>query len=384
MARNTEVSFVDTNADALVSMLVSAYEKITKIAVHPASPERLFIQWIANILVQERVLTNYAGNQNIPSRAEGENLDALGELFLASKRPAAQAAVCTVRFTISAEQPSVVVLPAGTRVTDSGNTLIWETTADNQFPVGETKIDVPVRCQTAGIIGNGYAAGQINTLIDLYEFCAECTNITQSDGGSDEATDEEYYQLMRASMDAYSCAGAKGSYIYFAKQVSTEIIDVVANSPQAGTVKLYVLMEGGTLATEEMKNAVLARCSADEVRPLTDKVSVEDAEIVSYNIAFTYYLQSGSTQSAAEIADAVNAAVAEYTAWQCAKLGRDINPSHLIGLLMRTGIKRVELTSPVFTDLRDGGAVSENAAEMAPQVAKIGTITITNGGYEDE
>ena len=95
MARNTEVSFVDTNADALVSMLVSAYEKITKTSVHPASPERLFIQWIANILVQERVLTNYAGNQNIPSRAEGENLDALGELFLASKRPAAQAAVCT-------------------------------------------------------------------------------------------------------------------------------------------------------------------------------------------------------------------------------------------------------------------------------------------------
>lgn len=91
-------------------------------------------------------------------------------------------------------------------------------------------------------------------------------------------------------------------------------------------------------------------------------------------------MQSGSTQSAAEIADAVNAAVAEYTAWQCAKLGRDINPSHLIGLLMRTGIKRVELTSPVFTDLRDG---SEAAANV-PQVAKIGTITITNGGYEDE
>ena len=32
------------------------------------------------MILQERVQTNYAGNQNIPSRAEGADLDALGEL----------------------------------------------------------------------------------------------------------------------------------------------------------------------------------------------------------------------------------------------------------------------------------------------------------------
>ena len=68
----------------------------------------------------------------------------------------------------------------------------------------------------------------------------------------------------------------------------------------------------------------------------------------------------------------------EYTAWQCAKLGRDINPSELYGRLMETGIKRLELRSPTFTVLRDG---RENGV---PQVAALGTKTITNGGYEDE
>ena len=59
-------------------------------------------------------------------------------------------------------------------------------------------------------------------------------------------------------------------------------------------------------------------------------------------------------------------------------MGRDINPSKLIGLLMQTGIKRVDLTSPSFTALKDG---SDNAA---PQVAEVGEITATNGGHEDE
>ena len=123
---------------------------------------------------------------------------------------------------------------------------------------------------------------------------------------------------------------------------------------------------------------MLAACSADEVRPLTDQVFVEDAEVVSYDIDFTYYIQTGSAASAADIAAAVQMAVDEFNAWQCARLGRDINPSRLINLLMQTGIKRVELRAPAFTVLRDGGD------KTVPQVASFGTAAIVNGGYEDE
>ena len=127
-----------------------------------------------------------------------------------------------------------------------------------------------------------------------------------------------------------------------------------------------------------MKGKVLAACNADEKRPLTDQVFVEDAETVSYDINFTYYLQTGRTKSAADIAAAVNEAVEQYKAWQCAKLGRDINPDELREYLYHTGIKRIELTSPAFTVLRDG------KDKTVPQVATVGTVTITNGGYEDE
>lgn len=378
MSRNAEYQFVSTDTAELVSLIVSMYEKITGQTVQPGSPERLFIQWVGNVIVQERVLNNYTGNQNIPSRAEGANLDALGELYGARPRPAAQAAACRMRFSISETQTTAILIPAGTRVTDASGTLVWATVRGAYIAIGDTSVEVPVRCQTAGTAGNGYAVGQINTLVDLYDYCDGCENLTVSDGGANEATDEEYYTLLRASMDAASTAGPRGSYIYHAKAVSTEISDVAVNSPEPGVVKLYVLMDDGTIATEEIKAAVLSACSADDVRPLTDKVLVEDAETVSYDISITYYTQSGGSKSAADIQAAVNEAVAEYTSWQSAKLGRDINPSYLVGLLMQTGIKRVALTEPEFTVLRDGGDGT------VPQLAKVGTVTITSGGYEDE
>ena len=374
--RNPEYQFVETKAEKVEALLVEGYERITGVTCHPASSERLLIQWVASILTHERVLTNYTGNQNIPSRADGENLDALAELMYLPQRPQAAAAVCTQRFHISEPQPSAILVPKGTRVTSPGG-LIWETVEDVYVGIGETYADVPLRCQTVGAAGNGYTPGQLNTLIDIYGYYSATENLTTSDGGADAATDEEFYQLLRASMDAYSCAGARGSYEYFAKQVSAEIGDVIANSPTPGVVKLYVLMENGSLATEEIKAAVLAACSADTVRPLTDQVFVEDAEPVEYNIDFTYYTQTGSGKSAVEIQAAVDAAVQEYVSWQDTKLGRDINPDELRERLYHTGIKRIELREPGFLVLR-------NDERGVPQVGQIGEITVISGGYEDE
>ena len=388
--RNPAYQFVPTDTNEIISDLIEGYELIMKSAVRPASPEMQFIRWIAHVIIQERMLNNWTGNQNIPSRADGANLDALAELTYIRSRPEAKAAACTMRFYISQPQEQAILVPAGTRVTDAGGALFWATAEDCYIPAGESFVETAAWCQTAGTIGNGYAAGQLHTLVDVYEYYSKCTNTTVSDGGSDIPTDEEYYELMRASMDAYSCAGARGSYIYWAKQVSTEIVDVAANSPTPGVVKIYVLMEDGTLAGEEIKSKVLAACSEDTKRPLTDLVFVEDAEIVPYDIQLTYYIPKQSTHSGAEIERAVNQAVGKYIAWQCGKLGRDINPSKLYSLLMETGIKRVNLVSPVFTPLRDGNPVlradMSYGPEMVPQLARVnsGGVQIMNGGYEEE
>ena len=109
----SDYAFIETDTTALVTAMIAAYEKMTGVTVQPASPERLFILWVADIIVQTRVAINYAANQNIPSRAVGENLDALAELFYTQLRPSAKAATCTVRFSISEAQESAILIPAG-------------------------------------------------------------------------------------------------------------------------------------------------------------------------------------------------------------------------------------------------------------------------------
>lgn len=456
----TDYQFVDTDSSALIAGLINSYEDITGHTVTPSSPDRLFISWVADVILKERISQNYTGNQNIPSRAEGKNLDALGEWLFSLKRKGKQAAKCTLEITITQAQESVVIVPKGTKVTDQGGSLIWEITEDAIIDIGKTKAEVMLQCATAGTIGNGYAPGQINTLVDVdnVQYFSSCANITETDGGAEEQTDEEYYEAMRAVTASHSTAGAENSYIYWAKSVSTEIADVKAVCPKeekevmvpiyyngdgiycaflggegididsvevynelftellsadsdytlnysdgllkialgadksvetnnlgvkltklkAGYVYIYALMNDGSIATDTIKNAIYDTCSALNVRPLTDCVKVMDAEIVPYDINFVYYTSEDSQLSAADIKEAVDNAVEEYAKWQSAKLGRDINPDKLRWLLYEAGIKRVVITSPVFTSLRSG------IGNSVPQIAKLNNKSYVNGGIEDE
>ncbi len=384
MSRGNDYQFVSTDSEAIVADLTAKYEELTGHTLLPSDPDKLFIQWVAGIIIQQRILVNYAANQNIPSRAVGENLDALGEMIYNVFRSQAKPAECVVRFTLSAPQETAIPIPKGTRVTDNSGSLIWSTTVDTAVEIGAVIVDVPVVCEKEGTIGNGYAPGQINKLIDVDKvmYYASCENIETSNSGTERATDNEYYELMRAGLEAFSTAGPKGAYEYFAKAVSTEIADVCAINPSGkpGYVDIFAVMADGNIADDGTKNAILDACNDDKVRPLTDIVEVLDPEVVDYSIDLTYYMDRNSQKSAADIDTAIRSAVEEYARWQCERIGRDINPSRLMWLLKDTGAKRVDIKAPVFTSLRDG------SDQLTPQFAHtdVSQAVITNGGYEDE
>ncbi|MDD7647611.1 MAG: baseplate J/gp47 family protein, partial [Ruminococcus bromii] len=302
MSRNTEFQFVSTDAAEITNFLITVYENLTGVSVRPASPEKLFAQWVASVIIQERVYNNYTANQNIPSRAEGKNLDALAELYYLQQRPQAKPAYCTERFTISEAQTFAILVPKGTRVTDASNTLIWETVADAYISAGDTYVDTAIRCQTDGTVGNGYAVGQLNVIVDVFDYYTSCTNITTSDDGSEIASDEEFYELMRESMFAFSTAGAVGSYIYHAKSVSTEIADVQAVRPAVvkkvtldlytkGGVK-YAFWGGDTIDLSSL--AVYAKGSSTAASADTDYTVTYENGLLQVAIAADGALASAS------------------------------------------------------------------------------------------
>ena len=484
MARDTTpYIFVDADPTTMVERLTAKYEEITQKTVHPASPEKLFIQWLAAAMVLMAEQINFAGNQNLPSKATGEGLDNLAQIFYMKERPQATPAKTTlrfnvsagdsgyastnIRFTVSEDEDNNIVIPQGTRITNSAGTIVFvtdeeatiypgetiatvsatcttygsagngivpgtltrcldtiqnlrsvtntstssgardfailipqgtrvtpsdgsvvfSTDEDVYVPADSTYADVSATCETAGTAGNGYEVGQLTTCVDLFDYYTSVSNITTTDGGSDTATDEEFYELLTSGQDAYTSAGARGAYEFYARKVSTSIKNVIVNSPSPCVVHIYAVMEDGSLASEEMKAAILAACNSETVRPLTDKVSVEDVELVQYDITMTYYLSRDSTESATTIEANVEAAVQEFISWQCAQIGRDINPSKLNQLVVAAGAKRTVITSPVFTALKNGSVIDPTTADpddYVPQIATIGTVTLTNGGYEDE
>ena len=77
-----DIEFVETDTETIESNLIALYESLVqqvpgreRYKVYPASPERLFISWIASIIVQQRVLINETAKKNVPRYADGEYLD---------------------------------------------------------------------------------------------------------------------------------------------------------------------------------------------------------------------------------------------------------------------------------------------------------------------
>ena len=366
-----DIHFVDTDTNTVVNALIQSYEAFTGRTLYPADPARLFILWVADIIIQERVNIDFSARQNVPRYAEGEYLDSLAELFKDAYRLEPEKAKTTLRFTLSIPLEVATIVPAGTRVTVDGE-IIFQTLQVLTIPAGDLFGDVEAECQTAGEIGNGFVPGQITQLIDIFPYFGSVENVSESDGGADEESDAAFYERMRESVETFSTAGPLGAYEYYAKSASALIVDVKATSPEPGEVDVRVLLSGGQLPGEEILKEVLDILNADKVRPLTDHVTVAAPETVPYDIDFTYWTQEGGAVSDEKVAENIAAAVRTFKEWQGAKMGRDVNPSYLISLLMQAGAKRVKVRSPVDT------VVPDNA------VAVIGETAVVNGGAENE
>lgn len=370
-----EVNFVDKNIEDLLADMVAEYEQAyyettgVQKKLYPGDPIRIWIYTQALRIYTAYQLIDFAAKQNLLKYAEGSYLDNLGARVGVTRLPAS-AAVCTVRFTLSAVQTSVVSIPAGTRVSPGGN-IYFETIEYTEIAAGATYVDTIVRCTELGTVGNGYIAGQINILVDPIPFIAGVVNLDTSQGGSDIESDDSLRERIFLKPESFSVAGPKDAYVFFAKEFNQSILDVSVSSPGPGEVDVRFILQNGEIPDSTLISSLEEYLSDDTRRPLTDHVTVNAPTQVSYDINITYYIRTSDSTFASTIQQAVNNAVSEYVVWQKSKIGRSINPSELVRKVMQAGAKRVEVTSPVYTDLND------------TQVAVEGSISVTYGGLED-
>lgn len=157
-------------------------------------------------------------------------------------------------------------------------------------------------------------------------------------------SDADFRRRIILAPEGYSVAGPEGAYIFHALSADPDVLDASATSPTPGEVVVTVLSRTGDgTAPPELLATVEAAVSADDVRPLTDHVTVQGADIVAYAIEAEIETFAGP-DSMIVIAEA-EARLADYLE-QSKRLGRDIVRSAIFAALHAEGVSQVTLASP--------------------------------------
>lgn len=373
-----DISFIDNKTiDQVRQEMVADYESFISeatgqtVSLERSSVHRMELYAAAAQIYQAMQYIDRQGKQSILKYSYSDFLDNLA-IFKGVTRNPATPATTTLRFTLSAERDTATGIPQGTRVSTAGS-IYFSTDVYAEIPAGSTTVEVPATCTVAGTDGNGFAAGELATIVDPIPYVASVTNTTATEGGAEIESDDDLAERVFLAPGAYSTAGPEDGYLYHAKAYSAAIGDVVATSDQAaGTVDIVFIMADGSTPGEEMIEGLEGYLQGKTIRPMTDLVRVAAPQEVQYTINLTYYINRSDSAKAVTIQAAVAQAVEDYQAWQRA-IGRDINPSKLVAMVMEAGAKRVTVTAPTYT------------AVDATKVSAIqGSAVVTYGGLEDD
>lgn len=156
--------------------------------------------------------------------------------------------------------------------------------------------------------------------------------------------DDTFRERIANGTEAFSVAGPEGAYKSHARAAHPDVLDVSATSPAAGEVVITVLSrQGDGTASPEVQAAVTARLSAEDVRPMTDQVTVRSATIIPYAVNASYRVEAGPDASVVD-ADMMRRGLA-YAEEQ-KRVGRNITTDGWIAALRVAGISKLTLIGP--------------------------------------
>ena len=373
-----DISFIDNkDIDQVRQEMVADYESFISeatgqtVTLERSSVHRMELYAAAAQIYQAMQYIDRQGKQSILKYSYSDFLDNLA-IFKGVTRNPATPATTTLRFTLSAERDTATGIPQGTRVSTAG-AIYFATDVYAEIPAGSTTVDVPATCTVAGPDGNGFAAGELATIVDPIPYVASVTNTTATEGGAEIESDDDLAERVFLAPGAYSTAGPEDGYLYHAKKYTAALGDVVATSDhEASPVDIVFIMADGSTPGEEMIEGLEGYLQGKTIRPMTDLVRVAAPQEVTYTINLTYYINRSDSAKAVTIQAAVAQAVADYQTWQRA-IGRDINPSQLVHMVMDAGAKRVTVTAPTYT-----------AVDATKVSALQGDAVISYGGLEDD
>jgi phage-related baseplate assembly protein len=159
-------------------------------------------------------------------------------------------------------------------------------------------------------------------------------------------SDDAFRKRILLSLEGLTTAGSEGSYIFHALSADGLVKSVSAVSPEAAQVTITVLShEGNGTADNDLLATVTAALNSENVRPITDELTVQSAEILEYELIADITFYAGPS----------HAVVLELIASEWSKfaekshtVGFSIEESAVLAVLHQSGVWKVEVTSPTL------------------------------------
>lgn len=359
-----ELHYLTYDPEAIWADMMDAYQAEGGDALYPGDEKEMLLRSVLADITQVLAGVDNALRMQTLRYAAGEYLDVMGE-GRSCPRIEASKAKTTVRIH-TRTTGRAVTLGKGTAMTANGEMFYLLT--DNLSLSGyEQTLTAEIEAERAGSAGNGLLAGTQMQLAVSQEAVDTIFASADAVGGNEREEDEVYRERIRNYWLTSVTTGPARQYEAAAMGVSSAIVDAKALRIGAGQVGVYLILSDDTGAAAILQ-AVTEALSDEELRPLTDQVTVSVAEEITYTLNVQYAADAGSTTSAA-----IAAAVAAYTEWQDNSVGRAFDPNRLNAYLYQAGCTRVIWGEG--SKLGEDGAVEYTEIPASSRLK--GSITLT-------
>lgn len=157
-------------------------------------------------------------------------------------------------------------------------------------------------------------------------------------------SDSDFRKRTQQAFEGLSVAGPTAAYEFFARSADGRVADAKAFSPSPACVTVTVLSrDGDGTADQALLDKVTATLSDEDTRPVADRLTVQSASIVSYNVVATLHYYPGPE------ADPIRrAAIARLQAYINAqhRIGRGVYLSAIDAALSVEGVEHVVINEP--------------------------------------
>ncbi len=359
-----ELHYIDVDSDEIWEEMTAAYTAAGGDILYPGDEKEILLRAVQLIAITILAKVDTALKMDTLTWAVR---DFLKEYGLKRNCVYIEATYAEAPVTLTMAQSDYArTLPAGTVLTADG-VVLWETTEDIYLTGAAQTIDTVIRCQTAGVVGNGLTGGTYLQFMEGLEGLTSCVATANASGGVNAEDQEAYRERIRKFGLATVTTGPSEQYEKAAMEVSTQILDAKALNDGDGAVGVYLLTEPGA-DTAAIYAAVLQKLNGERVRPLNDQVTVTGVTDKTYTLNVKVW-HDANVPLVKSVADTI----AEYQTWQDNKIGLAFNPDKLTAMLYQNGCSRVQfITGSAGID---GGDVEYT--EISQKARCKGTITPT-------